>query len=409
MLPISTRSRRATRFPLLAAALLVLAATACGGEASGRQAGGGGRGGPGGGGGPGGRGPGSNLPTAVEIEVVGRASLERTTTVAGTLEPIRAVGVNAQMSGSLLSVNVEEGSQVRAGQVLAEIDATELAAQARSAEAALEFAKSTAERTEALYRQQIVTAAEYERDRAAFEAARASLEQLRARQRFARITAPTSGVVTEKLVERGDVVSPQTRLFTIADVSTLVTRVQVSEREVSSLRTGAPVDLSIDALGGARVEGRIRRVFPAADSATRLVPVEVALTGRALERLRPGYTARATFRLDERDDALVVPSRAVMGPTGSRTVIILRQGLAERRPVRVGADVDGRTEVFEGLKAGDTVVVAGNALIREGAPVRIVQPIEGGDAGGPPGAQPVTRPVARTDSAARPQQARSPR
>jgi len=361
-------------------------AAACGdargeaGNAARRGNGGGGPGGPGGG--PaGGRGPGgaNARPSPVEVVTVSRGTLARTTTVAGLLEPLRTVGVNAQLSGSLLSVNAEEGNYVREGQTLARIDARELEAQVKSAEASLEFAQSSATRSDELWRQKIITAGEYERDRAALAAAQASLEQLKTRLGYATIRAPINGVVTEKRLESGDIVSPNTRLFSVADMSMLVSRVMVSELEVTLLKAGAVVDVTVDALGGARVQGRIRRVFPAADSVTRLVPVEVALTGTALSQLRPGYTIRATFRLGTRDDALIIPTRAVMGPAGARTVVVVRQGKSERRMVRVGPDIEGTTQVFEGLALGDTVIVAGQALLRDGSAVRIVPPLSPGE------------------------------
>lgn len=366
-------------------AALTFAAAACGGEAGGSPATSDGRagGGPRGGGGRAGRGGPNDRPTPVEIEVVGRGAVSRTATIAGILEPIRTVGVNAQLSGVLLAVNVEEGARVREGQILAELDARELEAQLRSAEAALKLAESNFTRSDQLFEQQIITAAEYERDRAALESARASREQLTTRLGYAKIASPTDGIITEKRVEAGDIVSGQTRLFSVADVSTLVTRVQVSELEVTSLAVGAPVRLTVDALGGAVVDGRIRRVFPAADSATRLVPVEVALTGRTLERLRPGYTVRATFSLDKRDDALLVPTRAVSGPAGARAVYIVTAGKIARRSVSVGPDVDGRSEIFDGLTEGDSVIVSGTSMIREGANARIVSPL--GDPVKPPG------------------------
>src|SRR4029078_1749093 len=111
------------------------------------------------------------------------------------------------------------------------------------------------------------------------------------------------------------------------------------------------------------------------DSVTRLVPVEVALSGSALNQLRPGYTIRTLFRLGSRDGALLVPTRAVIGPAGARTVVTVRQGKSERRIVRVGPDIDGMTDVLEGLAIADTVIVAGQALLRDGSPVRIVPPL----------------------------------
>ena len=395
--------------------LLVLV-TACGGDARGEagnnrsRTGGGSSGGGPGGGGPGGGGPGGgggnlarpgNRPSPVEIVTVNRGTLARTTTVAGILEPLRTVGVNAQMAGALLSVNVEEGNYVRAGQTLAQIDARELEAQLKSAVASLELAESTAKRSDDLWKQRIVTAQEYERDRANLASAQATLDQLKTRIGYAVVKAPINGVVTEKRLETGDIVSPQTRLFSVADMSMLVSRVMVSELEVPLLKQGATVDVSVDALAGARLPARIRRVFPSADSITRLVPVEVALSGSALNQLRPGYTIRAMFRLGSRDDAMLIPTRAVMGPVGARSVVVVRQGKSERRIVRVGPDIDGRTEVLEGLAIGDTVVVAGQALLRDGSAVRIVPPLSPGETPSSPRVDtstPAVTPVSRTPS-----------
>ncbi len=321
------------------------------------------------------RGPGGNNgPTAVEIATVQRTSLARTSVVTGQLAPVLTVGVNSQVGGALLSVNVEEGSRVQKGDVLAEIDPRELTAQVRAAEAQLALARSTAERSEALHRAQVITSAEYDRDRTALAAAEASAAQLQTRLAFTRVTSPLTGVVTQRFVRTGDIVGTQTPMFTVADVSTLVTQLPVSELEVPYLRAGQAVPVSVDALGQS-IDGRIRRIFPAADSANRLVPVEVAVRGDALPGLRPGYTVRATLQLDARNNVLVVESRAVVGAAGAQSVYLVRDGRAERRMVRVGADIDGRTEVLDGLAFGDTVITTGNALLRDGAQVRIVEPL----------------------------------
>ena len=342
-----------------------------------------------GGGAPGQR----TVPVEVALAELGRVT--RTTTLAGVIEPIRVVGVNAQLAGALETVRVLEGARVREGEMLATILVPELEAQLRSAEAALEFAESTAQRSEQLFKERIITATENERDRAALAASRATLDALRARLAFKNIRAPMSGVVTERLVETGDVVSPNQRLFAIADVSTLVTRVQVSELEVGALAAGQEVRLSVDAVPGEQFTGRIRRVFPAADSTTRMIPVEVALSGAANARLRPGYTARATFRLASRDDAVLIPVRAVQGSAGSQAVFLVQGGMPARRSVRIGAEVDGRVEILSGVSAGDSVIVAGASEVREGGAIRIVEPLAPEEAAGaPPGRAAVVRDTA---------------
>lgn len=355
------------------AALAILSLAGCGADTAAANPGAGAQGGPNAGGG---RGPGGNAPqiAPVEIATVERVNIARTSLVTGQLAPLRVVGVTSQTAGALLRVLVEEGSRVRRGDLLAELDARELDAQLRAATANLTVARATAERSAQLRTNQVITAAEFERDQAALISAEASVAQLEARVGFTRITSPIDGVVMQRFVQAGDVVGGSTRMFTVADVNTLVTQLPVSELEVPFLREGSTVRVDVDALGRS-VAGRVRRIFPAADSVSRLVPVEVAITGRDLEGLRPGYSVRVTLSLDERQGALVVPTRAVVGAAGAQSVYVIRDGRAERRRVRVGTDIEGRVEVLDGVAFGDTVITTGNALLRDGAMVRIVEPL----------------------------------
>ncbi len=322
-------------------------------------------------GGRGGRGD-PNRIIPVEVAIATRGSITRTIALSGVVEPIRRVGVNSQLSGALLSINVEEGKVVRQGDVLALLDARELQLQLTGANAALTAAKSTMDRAEKMRKAQIYTDIEYDRDRTALASAQSQRDQLEARLAYATVKSPLDGVVIEKRVEAGDVVGVQTRLFQIADVSTLVVRVNVSELEVAGLSQGQSVDIAVDAMTGDLVRGRIRRIFPSADSATRLVPVEVELTGANVRNVKPGYLARATFHSVARSNALLIPESSVIGSAGAQVVMMYREGAAERRTVRTGMSYAGKVEIVDGLKDGDTVIVAGNNALRDGARVRIV-------------------------------------
>jgi membrane fusion protein (multidrug efflux system) len=307
----------------------------------------------------------------VSIAELGRAA--RSVTATGTVEPVRTVGINSQVSGALLRVNVEEGSIVSAGTVLAQIDSRELEAQLASAAANLEVAKRAAERSQELRKQQINTIAEFERDQAAYAASRSTHDQLVMRLGYATVRSPVGGIVLDKRIETGDIVSPQTRLFTIGDVSTLVVRVPVSELDVMGLSQGDAVEVTLDALPGQVVQGRVRRVFPSADTVTRLVPVEVALSGAAARLVRPGFLARVSISLDPRTNVLMVPGGALLQDPQGSVVYLVQGGKATRRSVRRGGNFQGRVEIVEGISAGDTVIVAGNRQVREGAAVRIVE------------------------------------
>lgn len=346
----------------LALVLLVAGTAACGSENSEAATPGGGRGGPGG-------------PQIVPIDfaVAELGTAARSVSATGTIQPIRAVGINSQLSGALTSVHVEEGNAVQAGAVLARLDSREVEAQLASAEASLELARRTAQRSEQLREQQIVTAAEYDRDQAALTAALATRDQLKARVGYATIRAPIAGVITEKLVETGDVVSTQTPLFTIADRSTLVVQVQISELDVTALNTGDPVEVLVDAHPDRTFQGRIRRVFPSANPDSRLVPVEVALTGGDARILTIGFLARTRFQLAPRENVLMIPATALIETVGQPAVYLLRGTTVTRRTVERGEAYQGRVEVRNGIDVGDSVVVAGQNNLRDGATVRVVR------------------------------------
>lgn len=311
-------------------------------------------------------------PVPVEVALARLDTTARTITATGTVEPLRTVGINSQLSGSVIAVAVEEGDQVRQGTVLARIDTRELAAQLASAEAALEVARRTAERSTRLREQDIITVAEFERDAAAHIAARASYDQLRTRVAQATARSPINGVVLERRVDQGDIVPGQARLFTIGDISQLVVRVPVSELDVTALAERDTVSVRLDALPGRTVTGRIRRIFPSADSVTRLVPVEIALSGEAARVVRPGFLARVTLALEPRTGVLTIPSTALVEQGGGAAVFEVVEGRAMRRQVRRGETFGGRVEIVSGLAPGDSVVTTGAPELRDGALLRFV-------------------------------------
>lgn len=309
--------------------------------------------------------------TPVNVVAVERGTIARSVNVSGVIEPIRSIAVNAQVGGALLAVHVEEGTLVRRGQPLAAVDVRELRAQLDAAEAQLQVAQNAFERAEQLRDRRVITLPEYERDRAALAAAQAQVSQLRTRIGYATVNAPIGGMITQKLVEAGDVVAPQTRLFEIADVSTMVVRVGVSELDVVELNVGDHVDIMLDAYPGRQLAGRIRRIFPAADPGTRLVPVEVALDAGSAASARPGFLARIAFRLSAREGVLLLPAGALIGGQGSQSVFVVENDRAIRRTVETGLTSEGRVEIIAGLNGTENVVTAGNNMLRDGAAVRI--------------------------------------
>jgi len=308
----------------------------------------------------GGGGQGADRATPVAVATVAPRDLARAVTVTGTIEPVRSIGVNSLLAGTVLALHVQEGDRVRGGQLLAELDARETRAQFERAQAVLVNAQTVFERNQQLAANKIITDAEFEQSRSAYNVAKSDAELWRTRVEFSRITAPSAGIVTAKLVEAGSAVSPNQRVFDLADVSLLVVRVQVSE-----------LDVVLDAYPASPVKGYVRRVFPSADAQSRLVPVEVALD-RFPEgvRARPGFLARLTFRLDQRPAALVVPAAAIgVGEEGQFVYVVDGDSLV-RRAVTLGITTEGLVEIRQGLSAGERVVTSGHTNLRPGTRVR---------------------------------------
>ncbi len=319
--------------------------------------------------GPGGRGP-QVIPVAAEP--AGPHDLARSVTVTGPVEPLRTVSVNALAAGTVTRVFVEEGRRVEPGQLLAELDARELEAQSARAQAVLATAQAEYRRTEQLRAKDIVSEADLEAARSAYEAARADADLWRTRVGFTRITSPVAGTVTAKYVEQGGAVTANTKMFDVAEDAQRVVRVQVSEMDVVRLAPGSPVAVHLDAYPGARVEARIRRIFPSADPASRLVPVEVVL-GRAPAGVvpKPGFLARVEFAIEQRRGVLAVPAAAVGVLDGETFVYVVDADTLLRRPVETGLTASGWIEVTRGLEQGERVVSSGHSNLRPGLAVKI--------------------------------------
>lgn len=311
-----------------------------------------------------------SIPVAVAL--VAPRDLARAVVVAAPVEPVRTIGVNSLLAGTVLAVHAQEGDRVRTGQLLAELDARETRAQFERAQAVLANAQTAFERNTQLHANKIITDAEFEQSRSAYEVAKSDAEVWRTRLEFSRIAAPSAGVVTVKHVEAGSAVSPNQRVFDLADVSLLVVRVQLSELDVVRVRPGAEVDVVLDAYPASPVRGRVRRVFPSADAQSRLVPVEVALADfPAGVVARPGFLARVTFQIDRRAGALAVPAPAVGVGDDGAYVFVVEADSVVRRAVGLGITAEGWVEVARGLREGELVVTSGHTNLRSGTRVRV--------------------------------------
>lgn len=357
-----------------------------GGEGSSRG-GEGGRGG-GGAGGGGGRGGGPSVVlAATDVAPVTRGTIEAGVAITGDLRPIESVDIKARLEGDLVNVYVREGQRVSVGQLLARFEASEQESDRRSAEAerasarsALATAQWNLEQSEELFKAGAIPERDARTARQAVVAARAQVAAADARVRSTssfvtdtRVVAPTSGVIEKRLVENGEHVARGASMFTVVRSDVLELAASVPARFAGDVRTGQTVRFIAD---GRRFDGRVARVSPTVDPATRAITVYVQVPNGNGE-LKGNTFASGRVIGRTVNDALLVPGPAVRDvPDSSSAYYVFRvagEQLA-RTPVTLGVvdDARGVTQVTSGLSEGDRVVVGNVGTLGDKMKVQIV-------------------------------------
>ena len=332
-----------------------------------------------------------SAPEAVPVEVaqVSRRPIAASYAGTATLEPLAESQVVAKTSGVALEVLVEEGQQVKAGQPLVRLDADRARLSVAQAQAQLRKLENNYSRAQQLVAQQLISAGEVDQMRYDLENARAQHEMAKLELSYTTVVAPISGVVASRDIKPGNFVQINSPIFRIVDSQRLEATLNVPEREIAKLRPGQQVKLVADALPGREFIGSVDRVAPVVDTGTGTFRVVAAFAGDG--ELQPGMFTRLGINYDQRADALVVPRTALLEDGGEPAVYVVREGKAVRSALKLGYDEAGWVEVREGLQAGDAVVVAGKAALREGSAVQVLGQGKDKAQAGPAATQAATR------------------
>lgn len=305
--------------------------------------------------------------------------------ISGSLQPEKQATIRAEMSGSVVQTYAEAGQRVSHGQALAQIDATVLRDQALSARAAVTTAQSSYDiarrelsRMETLEKAGAIAERDLERARNGLLAAQSQLSIARAQLANvnkqvdkASVQAPFAGVVSMRQVNAGDVVSPGSALFTVVDPGSMQLEASVPAEALSQVRVGMPIDFKVTGYAARTFTGRISRVNPTADPATRQVKI-VASIPNSGNTLVGGLFAEGRVSSETRT-APTVPLGAVDERGLRPTVMRLRNGRVEKVEVGLGIrDAAAETvEITAGLAAGDTLLLGTARGISPGTPVRV--------------------------------------
>lgn len=324
------------------------------------------------------------------IGVAAKTTLLDGPSISGTLGAEREARVRAELGGSVLEVFAEPGQAVKAGQVLAQLEpqtareqATFTEALVRSLQNDLRLQQRNLERDKRLAAAGALSTRTVEADSLAVSQVEASLAEANARQVVARralerssVRAPFAGIVSDQMASVGDVVKDGTELFTIIDPSSLRLEAQVPADALARLKVGTPVHFTVSGFRDEPLVGRVTRIYPSVDPATRQVRILVTVPNPN-KQLVVGLFAEGRVIVVSRE-AVTVPKGAI-DLTGVRPMVSgVSGGVVERHEVQVGLEdaATEQVEITEGLAAGDTVLTGSVRGLPEGTPVRAQAPAE---------------------------------
>jgi len=339
------------------------------GGAAGRQAGGrpsGGRGGMnammGGTGGTG-----ASIP--VEAKPVGRGDIAVSLQTYTTIEAERHVDVIARSQGLVTGIFVEEGDRVEEGQPLAQLDQDELKLQVQEREVNTLSMKANYERAADLVAKELLSTQEFEQTKFQYETAKTQLETAKLNLEYATIRSPFSGIVTDRLIEVGNLVNANTAVFRAADFDPLLARIFIPERQIQQVKKGLSVRIGTEG-SEAAFTGRVRMISPIVDPESGTVKVTVEIRDRT-GTMRPGVFATVNIITEVHENVVRIEKRALVAEAEGSFAFLFNGGNAKKVRLELGDDEDEWVEVTSGLAEGDSIITVGHEGLRNGAPVRI--------------------------------------
>jgi membrane fusion protein (multidrug efflux system) len=312
--------------------------------------------------------------TAVPVEVARpvRGDIYQTYTGTAPIEAFADATVIAKVGGEIIEILSEEGEQVSKGQLLARLDGDRLRLELAESRAQLEKLKQEFTRNVELRDRSLISAGDFEKIQYEMEALEAAHELAALELSYTEIRAPIDGVISERFIKTGNTIDVNTPAFQVTSLEPLVAYLHVPEREYRRMRAGLEASISVDALPGTSFTGKIARSSPVVDPATGTFKLTIEVSDDT-RRLKPGMFGRISIVSDKRENALRIPRNAIVESSGRPYVFVVSDGKAERRLVETGY-VDGSSiEIRNGVTDGEQLVVVGQANLRDGASISIVE------------------------------------
>lgn len=302
--------------------------------------------------------------TRVKVETVTVQDIEQLREFTATVQAHTRNNIAPQAPFRIEKVYAEVGDRVRAGQLLAKMDATSL----KQTKIQLDNQEVEFKRIDELYKVGGISKSNWDAQKTAVEVARTAYKNL---VENTQLLSPISGVITARNYDSGDMYNGGTPIFTVEKIRPVKLLVNVSESLFTKVKKGKEAEVKLDVYGEEIFKGNVSLVYPTIDPATRTFTVEIQIQN-ADEKVRPGMFARVTMDFGE-ERRVVAPDRAVVKQAGAgdRYIYVYRQGKVSYQKVELGRRMGDRYEVISGVEDGDQVVVTGQSRLTNGMEVEL--------------------------------------
>lgn len=307
----------------------------------------------------------------VEIAQPTRGDIFATYTGTAPIEAFEDAAVIAKVGGEVREIFVEEGDDVVSGQILARLDGDRLRLEVSESEAQVQKLKRDFARNVDLKDKSLISEGDFEKIQYEMEALQAAHNLAELELSYTEIRAPINGVISERFIKIGNTIDVNTPAFQVTSLEPLVSYLHVPEREYRKLAAGQKATIAIDALPDVSFVGDVARISPVVDPETGTFKLTIEVSDPS-RRLKPGMFGRISIVSDMHADAMQIPRNAIVEDAGASTVFVIDGEVVDKRVIRTGYSEGGFVEVLDGLSDDESFVVVGQANLKDGTRVSVI-------------------------------------
>jgi RND family efflux transporter MFP subunit len=311
-----------------------------------------------------------NRSATVQADTIRNSPFRETASFLGSFTPNREVTISSETTGKVMKVGIQEGSQVGAGALIAQLDTELLQAQLQSARASHDNASATLKRYEQAASG--VTQLQLDNARTQLLTAQAQLDQLKKQIAMCTIRAPFGGIITSRSFELGAVVATGTQMAQLVDISRLKLEINVPEKSITQFRKGQTLTVVTDVYPEASFKGIVDMIAVQAD-ASHNYAVKIIVTNSTVTSLKSGMYGRVSLTDSTSGETMSIPRSALVGSSTQPQVFVIESGIARLRDIQTGAGNESRVQVNNGLQPGDVIAIGGLVNLVDGGKVTIVK------------------------------------